>query len=197
VAAPQSRSYSRATFPRGAPLESRHFLIALSLALVSATVAAQAPESRLQRIKDTKTIAIAHRADASPHAMLDDAKLPTGYMIDLCKRVVASLEQQLGITGLQIKWVPVTIQTRFDAVARGDADMECGSSTVTLSRMKRVDFSNYTFIESTGLLTAGSSMRARWWTLPARKSASSAARRTSRRCARRSSKRCSTRPWSR
>jgi ABC-type amino acid transport substrate-binding protein len=49
--------------------------------------------------------------------------------------------------------VPVTIQTRFDAVVKGDADMECGSSTVTLARMKQVDFSFYTFIESTGLLT--------------------------------------------
>jgi len=135
-------------------LKARSFLIALSIALLPAiALAQQAPESRLKRIKDTKTIAIAHRADASPYAMLDEAKQPTGYMIDICKRVVSSLEQQLGIPGLKIKWVPVTIQTRFDAVAKGDADMECGSSTVTLSRMKRVDFSNFTFIESTGLLT--------------------------------------------
>jgi ABC-type amino acid transport substrate-binding protein len=134
-------------------LNARIFLLALSLALLPALAAAQAPESRLKRIKDTKTIAIAYRSDASPYSMLDDAKQPTGYAIDICKRVVSSLQQQLGVPGLQIKWVPVTVQTRFDAVVKGDADMECGSSTVTLGRMKQVDFSYYTFIESTGILT--------------------------------------------
>ena len=131
----------------------RTFLLALSIALVPVLALAQAPESRLKRIKDTKTIAIAYRSDASPYSMLDEAKQPTGYTIDICKRVVSSLQQQLGMPGLQIKWVPVTVQTRFDAVVKGDADMECGSSTVTLGRMKQVDFSYYTFIESTGILT--------------------------------------------
>lgn len=134
-------------------MNARSFLLAVTIALVPMLAAAQAPESRLKRIKDTKTIAIAYRTDASPYSMLDDAKQPTGYTIDLCKRVVSSLQQQLGLSELKIKWVPVTTQTRFSAVAKGDADMECGSSTVTLSRMKQVDFSNYTFIESTGLLT--------------------------------------------
>ena len=32
--------------------------------------------------------------------------------------------------------------------------MECGSSTVTLGRMKEVDFSNFVFVESTGLIVA-------------------------------------------
>ena len=131
----------------------RTFLLAVSIALVPVLAVAQAPESRLKRIKDTKTIAIAYRSDASPYSMLDEAKQPTGYTIDICKRVVSSLQQQLGMPGLQIKWVPVTVQTRFDAVVKGDADMECGSSTVTLGRMKQVDFSYYTFIESTGILT--------------------------------------------
>jgi len=134
-------------------LNVRTFLLAVSIALVPVLAVAQAPESRLKRIKDTKTIAIAYRSDASPYSMLDEAKQPTGYTIDICKRVVSSLQQQLGMPGLQIKWVPVTVQTRFDAVVKGDADMECGSSTVTLGRMKQVDFSYYTFIESTGILT--------------------------------------------
>src|SRR4029078_2559716 len=81
----------------------------------------------------------------------DESKQPTGYTVELCKRVVTLLEQQIGVQGLKIKWVPVTTQSRFDAVAKGDADMECGSSTVTLSRMKQVDFSNYIFVESTGV----------------------------------------------
>ena len=133
-------------------MKARTILLALVLAVVPALAAAQAPESRLKKIKDSKSIAVAYRTDASPFSMLDNAQQPTGYSVDLCKRVVSLLEQQLGIPGLQIKWVPVTIQTRFSAVAGGEADMECGSSTVTLGRMKQVDFSYFTFLEGTGLL---------------------------------------------
>lgn len=116
-------------------------------------VSAQTLEGRLRKIADTKSIAIAYRSDATPFSYTDDRQQPIGYTIDICRRIVASLENQLGVQGLQVKWVPVTSQNRFDTVASGQADMECGASTVTLSRMKVVDFSNYTFVESTGLLT--------------------------------------------
>jgi ABC-type amino acid transport substrate-binding protein len=133
-------------------LKTRIALLALAIALVPALAIAQPAESRLKKIKDSKTITIGYRTDASPFSMLDDAKQPTGYSIDLCKRVVASLQESLKVPDLQIKWVPVTTQNRFDAVAKGQADLECGSSTVTLGRMKTVDFSNYTFLETTSLL---------------------------------------------
>ena len=61
--------------------------------------------------------------------------------IDICKAVVASIEKQLKIAPLKVQLVPVTTQTRFEAVASGKADLECGSSTVTLTRLKQVDFS--------------------------------------------------------
>ncbi len=130
----------------------RTALIALVLALAPAFAAAQALDGRLKKIKDSKTITIAHRTDASPFSFVDDAKRPVGYTVDLCKRVVASLEQSLGVQGIQVKWVPVTSQSRFDAVSKGEVDMECGSSSVTLGRLKQVDFSNYTFVDGTGLL---------------------------------------------
>jgi len=140
-------------------VNSRTLLAALVLALAPALAAAQ-PADRLKRIKDTKTIAVAHRTDAAPFSFLDEQKKPVGYSVDLCKRVVAQMEQQLGVQGLQIKWVPVTTQSRFDAVAKGDADMECGSSSVTLARMKQVDFSNFIFVDGTGIL-ARSDLNAR------------------------------------
>jgi len=130
----------------------RSLLLALLVAVVPALAAGQALDARLKKIKDTKTIAIAHRTDALPFSFLDESKQPTGYSIDLCKRVVGLLGDQIGAPGLAIRWVPVTTQTRFDAVAKGDADMECGSSSVTLARMKQVDFSNFIFVDGTGLL---------------------------------------------
>ena len=114
---------------------------------------ADAPSgSRLQSIAAKKTVKVAYRTDATPFSFLNNQKEPAGYTIDLCKLVVASVEKQLGLQGLKIEWVPVTTQTRFQALSGGTADMECGSSTITLSRMKDVDFSSIIFVETTGIV---------------------------------------------
>ncbi|HEX9686002.1 MAG TPA: amino acid ABC transporter substrate-binding protein [Burkholderiales bacterium] len=127
--------------------------LALALLLAAGAAHSQNPDGRLKKIADTRTITIAYRSDATPFSFIDNKQQVAGFSIDLCKRVVNMIERQIKVTGLQVKWLPVTVKTRFDAVAKGQADMECGSSTVTLSRLKLVDFSSYIFIESTGLLT--------------------------------------------
>ena len=124
----------------------------LALVLTAGLASAQGPDDRLNAINKTKIIKIAYRTDARPFSYLNENKEPAGYTVDLCKLVARSLEKQLGVPELDIQWVPVTTQTRFEAVANGMADMECGSSTATLSRMKQVDFSSFVFIESTGLV---------------------------------------------
>jgi ABC-type amino acid transport substrate-binding protein len=78
-------------------------------------------------------------------------------MVELCQRVVRSLASQLKLPELNVSWVLVTVQSRFDVVAKGNADMECGASTITLGRMKQVDFSSVTFVESTGLMVRAAS----------------------------------------
>lgn len=125
--------------------------LALGLVLLAAVTQAQAADSRLKKIAATKTITIAHRTDAIPFSFAKEGQV-AGFTIDLCKRVVDLIGQQIKVHGLQVKWHPVTVKTRFEAVAKGQADMECGSSTVTLSRMKQVDFSSYIFVETTGLM---------------------------------------------
>jgi len=125
----------------------------LVLALFAAGPAlAQAQEGRLKKIAQTKTITVGYRTDAMPFSFSEGGKPVDGFTIDLCKRVITSIERQLKLTGLQVKWVPVTSQSRFDAVAKGAVDMECGASTMTLTRMKQVDFSSVVFVETTNLL---------------------------------------------
>ncbi len=129
---------------------------ALFLSVAAASAQTHVPaDSRLKSVIAKKVIRIAYRADARPFSFVNDAKEPLGYTIDLCKQVTKSIEQQFGLQELKIEWVPVTVETRFSAVASGKADMECGSSTVTLGRMKEVDFSIFVFVESTGVLVAG------------------------------------------
>ena len=124
------------------------------LALLAAPVIAYAQnlDGTLKKISNSKTVTIAYRTDALPFAYEGDGKQPAGYSVELCKRIAASLERQLKVTPLQVKWVPATSQNRLELVRKGQADMECGSTTVTLSRMGEVDFSSYMFIDSTGLL---------------------------------------------
>jgi ABC-type amino acid transport substrate-binding protein len=75
-----------------------------------------------------------------------------GYSIDLCTHIASSIQKQLGIN-LKLNWVPVTTDNRLDMVASGKVDIECGTSTTSLSRQERVDFSLMTFVDGGGLLT--------------------------------------------
>lgn len=132
-----------------------HFkaLVAAWLLVPVLAVAQSVPiEGRLKQIRDTKTITLAYRTDALPFSFEDQDKQPTGYTIDLCRRIVNLIEGQIGVQSLQVKWVPVTVENRFDAVSSGKADMECGASTVTLTRMKKMGFSALTFVDGLGLL---------------------------------------------
>jgi glutamate/aspartate transport system substrate-binding protein len=127
-------------------------------ALLSAFVAAgfagaEAIEGRLKIIQDSATLRIAHRTDSRPFAFLDSEGRPVGYTIELCERIAESLKSELDIPALRIEWVPVDTRTRFDVIVNGAADLECGSTTASLSRMKIVDFSTLIFAETTGVLT--------------------------------------------
>ncbi len=131
---------------------------AIFMSVAAASAQSQVPaDSRLKSIIAKKVIRIAYRADARPFSFVNDAKEPLGYTIDLCKQVTGSIAHQYGLPELKIEWVPVTVDTRFSTVAGGKADMECGSSTVTLGRMKEVDFSIFVFVESTGVLVTRAS----------------------------------------
>ena len=104
-------------------------LSALALLAAPAFLSAQPLDGTLKKIADTKAIALAYRTDALPFSFAGDGKQPAGYTVELCKRIVASLERQLKVQPLQVKWVPATSQNRLELVRKGQADMECGSTT--------------------------------------------------------------------
>jgi glutamate/aspartate transport system substrate-binding protein len=120
---------------------------------------AQPGGGRLQTIVATSTIKIAYRVDAKPFSFVVSGTDPAGYTVDICKYVAKWIARQHDIPGLRIEWIPVTTETRFDAVTQGQVDLECGASTVTLERMRLVDFSNYVFVESTGLAVRNNVIR--------------------------------------
>jgi len=127
----------------------------LSIAAVAATVSAAAVAAdgpTLERIRATSTITFAYREGAAPFSFMDREGRVRGYSVELCMLVAASIQKSLGLQSLKIEWKPVDAATRLFAVANGDADVECGTTTMTLSRMEKVDFSLPIFVDGGSVL---------------------------------------------
>ena len=125
-----------------------------ALLLSSAVPVAAQQEDTLARIKRTGVFTIGYRESSPPFSFVTktDPK-PQGYSIDLCLRVAEGIKKDLGLGQLDVKFVKVTPEDRINAVNNGTVDIECGSTTKTLSRMAQVDFSVLTFLDGGSLLT--------------------------------------------
>jgi ABC-type amino acid transport substrate-binding protein len=121
--------------------------------------AAQAADldGTLKKIKSTNTITLGHREASRPFSFVGDDGKPAGYSVDLCTRIAASIGKELALPSLQVRWVKVTVANRIPSVASGAVDLECGSTTASLSRQEQVDFSLLTFIDGGSLLVTDAS----------------------------------------
>ena len=129
----------------------------LAALLLPAIANAQELTGTLKKIKDSNTITLGVRETSLPFSYLDPNQNVIGYSIDLCGKIVDAIKTELNLPNLQVKQVPVISQTRVPLVANGTVDLECGSTTNTLTRQKQVEFSHVTFIGGTRLLVKVSS----------------------------------------
>jgi glutamate/aspartate transport system substrate-binding protein len=136
---------------------TRTALAVLALAVAAAPAIAQDLTGTLKKIKDSGTITIGHRETSIPFSYLDEKQQPIGYSMDICAAVVEEVKKELSLTSLNVKYNPVTSQTRIPLMANGTIDLECGSTTNTLTRQKQVSFAPITFITGTKLLVKKSS----------------------------------------
>ncbi|TXH17111.1 MAG: amino acid ABC transporter substrate-binding protein [Gammaproteobacteria bacterium] len=107
----------------------------------------------LDKIKLSKTINLGYREASMPFSYVGDDNQPWGYSVDLCTKVAAAIVRQLGLEELQLQWVSVTPETRVGKLKSGAIDLDCGSTTATLSRMEEVDFSLVTYVDGGGYVT--------------------------------------------
>jgi ABC-type amino acid transport substrate-binding protein len=114
-------------------------------------------DGTLKKIKSTNTITLGYREASRPFSFTGDDGKPAGYSVDLCTRIAASIAKQLALPNLQTKWVKVSVENRVAAVTKGTVDLECGSTTASLSRQEQVDFSLLTFIDGGSLLVTDAS----------------------------------------
>jgi len=133
----------------------------LAICVAAASGAASAQSERLAPVELTGTLAkarssgavtLAYREASVPFSYLSRGQ-PVGYSIELCRKLVEAASEAVG-RDLEIKWLPVTSETRIEAIVSGKADLECGSTTNNLERQKQVAFSTTIFVSGTKLMVA-------------------------------------------
>jgi len=131
-------------------------IVALSLA---GTAAAASPT--LDRIKANGFVTFGYRDAAPPFSVKPRNGTPRGYSVELCEKVAGAIGKAVGLPGLKVVWRAVDSETRIADVVSRRIDAECGTTTITLSRMERVDFSLPIFVDGgSALVRAGSGLAA-------------------------------------
>ncbi|MEO8344555.1 MAG: amino acid ABC transporter substrate-binding protein [Betaproteobacteria bacterium] len=129
----------------------------VTVALASAGAGAQSAPNTLAKIKAAKTINVAFAGDSLPFSWVNANNKPAGYSIDLCTRVIAQIGRAVGEPDLKVNWMVGGAADRIQMVASGKADLECGNTTQTLTRLAIVDFSNLIFVDGGGFVVKSES----------------------------------------
>jgi glutamate/aspartate transport system substrate-binding protein len=119
---------------------------ALLVLALGAALVGVAQADTLKKIKDTGSVTMGVRESSGALSYtLGDGKY-VGYHVEICQRVLADVQKQLGLAKLDIKYLPVTSQNRVPLVQNGTVDIECGSTTNNATRQKDVSFALTTYV---------------------------------------------------
>ena len=123
----------------------QHLALAATIALLATAGAAQA--DTLKKIKDSGAVTMGVRESSGALSYtLGDGKF-AGFHVELCSKVLADVQKQLGLPKLDVKYQVVTSQNRIPLVQNGTVDIECGSTTNNATRQKDVSFAVTTYVE--------------------------------------------------
>ena len=123
------------------------FANAAAVAAALVAIGAAQAEDTLKKIKDSGSVTMGVRESSGALAYtLGDGKY-TGFHYDVCQKVLADVQKQLGMAKLDIKYQPVTSQNRIPLVQNGTVDLECGSTTNNATRQKDVAFAPTLYVE--------------------------------------------------
>ncbi|HCE93715.1 MAG: ABC transporter substrate-binding protein [Burkholderiales bacterium GWA2_64_37] len=105
----------------------------------------------LQRIQSSGVVVIGHRESSMPMSYVAHGT-PMGYSVDVCLQVAQALGRHLKLRETKVAYRLVTSSSRFDAIEKGEVDLECGSTTNTAARRERVAFTIAHFIASSRIV---------------------------------------------
>lgn len=125
----------------------KHLVLSmLPLGLLVTPVHAGELTGTLKKIKDTGSITIGHRESSIPFSYLDDQQRPVGYAMELCLRIVEAVKSELKMPNLKVNLQPVTSANRIPLMQNGTIDLECGSTTNSVTRQEQVSFGPTYFV---------------------------------------------------
>ncbi|MEM9046633.1 MAG: amino acid ABC transporter substrate-binding protein [Pseudomonadota bacterium] len=138
-------------------LSGRHLALLIAAAgfSIAATIPAAEAGERMDQIVSSKNMKLGYRSDAPPFSMEKDGKAG-GFSVELCVEIGKQMKNLLGLSDFSARLVAVDTTDRFDAIARGDADLLCGATTATLARRDIVSFSIPTFSTGVGAVVSTS-----------------------------------------
>lgn len=108
--------------------------------------------SRVDKIRETKSITLGHPESSVPFAYLDGNQKPVGYTVEICEEVVKHVQAALKLPEMEVRYNPTTSATRIPLLANGTIDLECGNTTNKADRHKFVSFAPTTFVAQVILL---------------------------------------------
>lgn len=109
-------------------------------------------ETTLDKIRRTNTMVIAFPANHFPFAEAGSDGGPVGYSIEICRKIADAVRREARLPQLQLRFQQVDIDGRFEAIASGAADIECGTTTSNASRRSRFDFTVPHFYTTTRMM---------------------------------------------
>lgn len=118
--------------------------------IIPATVSAFS--GTLKRIEETGIMRIGYRSFQPPMSSLAKNGVPEGYSIDLCNHIAKGVQNAVG-REIDVQYVQVSAENRFNTLSQNEIDILCGSTTLTLSRREIVDFTLLTFVTGGSYLT--------------------------------------------
>ena len=112
----------------------------LALAVLAALPGAASAQDGpvMKRIAETKTITIGHRDASVPLSYLGPDGKAQGYSVDICLKIADAAKEELKLDKIEVKFVPLTPQTRIPLLTAGTVDIICESSTHTLGRSRQI-----------------------------------------------------------
>jgi ABC-type amino acid transport substrate-binding protein len=122
------------------------------LIIAAAPALASPPADTLAKVAETGRFAIGFREDARPFSYRDSEGNPTGYSVDLCRRIATIVKEASGRDEIDIQYIPVDAADRVAAVQSGEVDILCEVVTDTLERRTQADFTLHIFITGAEML---------------------------------------------
>lgn len=121
--------------------------------MIAITNTASAATDTLDKLRSGKPLIIGYVDQNLPFSTSGSSPdQPVGFTVDLCKLVLEQMKKNLQLSSLPVQYRVVTFDTRFTALDSDEIDLECASSTVTRSRLKKYRFTPSFYVTGVRLM---------------------------------------------